>query len=70
MTDHNELLQKRIYLRPDEVAEILAVSKKTVYNYINAGHFEYFQLEPGGPIRIFASSVKKYIGMKTSETAQ
>ncbi len=70
MTDHNELLKKRICLRPDEVADILGVSKRTVYNYLDAGHFEYFQLEESGPIRIFTSSVKEYIGRKSNETAQ
>jgi excisionase family DNA binding protein len=34
---HGEILRKKAFLRPDEVAEILGISRRSVYNYYYDG---------------------------------
>ena len=46
-------------LRPDQAADRLNVSKRTVYRLIQAGHFVC--LKVGGSVRITEPSVEKYI---------
>lgn len=41
-----------------QVAELMNVSERTVYNWIHAGKVEYFKT-PGGRYRIYESSLRK-----------
>lgn len=46
-------------LRPDEAADILKTSKRTIYRLINEGELEAFHVR--GVLRITAQSVTVYI---------
>ena len=56
-----ELLENKVVLRPDEVAQILRISKKSVYrlckNCILIPHQHV-------PLRITVASVKKYLNIE------
>lgn len=52
-------------LRVDEVAQILDVTKRTIYNLYNAGDIEGVNTSSRG-IRIFKESVIKYLKKKAS----
>ena len=64
MTQDFELLEKKILLRPDEVAKILRVSKRSVYRRCLQGRLK---IAAAQPIRITAQSVKNYIGINFIE---
>ena len=51
--------QKIKILRPDQAADRLNVSKRTVYRLIQAGHFVC--LKVGGSVRITEPSVEQFI---------
>jgi len=52
-------LKKDRLLRPDQVAAILQVNKKTVYNRVSEGHFSI--VTTGGSLRIWENSVYLYL---------
>jgi len=46
-------------LRPDQVSEILKVSRRTVYRLVSEGELEAFRVR--GSLRVRQSAVKAYI---------
>ncbi|WP_028574342.1 helix-turn-helix domain-containing protein [Desulfonatronovibrio hydrogenovorans] len=59
-----DLLSTRVLLRPDEVARILRLSKKSVYRLARTG-----QIKPTSdtPVRYTARSVRAYINSQTGD---
>ncbi len=54
-------------LRPDEVAELLNVSRRQAYRLITAGHFTVFRLGgPGSALRVTRESVESYVQRQIS----
>ncbi|MBI4454946.1 MAG: helix-turn-helix domain-containing protein [Acidobacteria bacterium] len=49
-------LTRREYVPISRAAQLLGVSRKTVYNWIKKGKVEWFRT-PGGRIRIFVDSL-------------
>jgi len=55
-------------LRPDEVAEILNISKKTVYRLCGCGDLVCLPVGKGGrTLRVIPSSVNEYIQRQTKK---
>ncbi|MGD0232542.1 MAG: helix-turn-helix domain-containing protein [Syntrophorhabdales bacterium] len=57
-TDHTDLPDKTL-LRPDEVAEFLSVSMKTVYRWYRSGIIEGIKLNRA--LRIYRESILRLI---------
>ncbi|WP_457571294.1 helix-turn-helix domain-containing protein [Desulfovulcanus sp.] len=57
LVNEEELLQRKAFLRPDEVASILRVSIKTVYRKIKLGELE----AKGRPLRITTRSLREWL---------
>lgn len=49
------------YLRPDEVADILACSSRHVRRLCERGSLHAFRIAEGGPIRIRRDSIEAFI---------
>ena len=54
--------------KPAEVAELLGVSRQTIYNWIRAGKLEAKKL--GGVVRISREQLERFTGESAAETAQ
>lgn len=54
-------MKKKSYLRPDEIAWELSVSRRTVYRLIRQGHFLAFSIRDGGSVRVPVESFEKYV---------
>lgn len=50
-------LPKKAWLRPDELAEYLSVTRKTIYQWISSGQLEAVKI--GGVVRIHRDIVSK-----------
>ena len=59
MDNDNKLLDNKVVLRPDEVAQILRISKTNVYKLVRQKKIVGKKI--GGSIRIATMSIKKYI---------
>ncbi|MBW1991788.1 MAG: helix-turn-helix domain-containing protein [Deltaproteobacteria bacterium] len=55
-----ELLMKKRFFRPDEVAEILSLSRRTVYRMIRDGRLTGVRLG-SGPWRIARESIQQLL---------
>lgn len=54
------ILENKTLLRPDEVAAILGVSKRTVYRLIESGALDAVTVGVRRGLRVKASSLKEY----------
>lgn len=64
----SELLERKELLRPDEVAEILRVSRSQVYAMVNRGVLESASRRIG-PVRIHSAGVKRLLLEQAFENA-
>ena len=60
------MTQKR-YVRPDEAAEILECSKRTVYRLIKEGELLAFSIRDGGSVRIHQESIDRFAEKRTEK---
>ena len=58
--NHQQLLENRVLLRPDEVAAVIGKSKETVYRLVRSGGLEAVK---SGHLRITSESVRRHIGL-------
>lgn len=63
-TSDRDMLNSRVLLRPDEVARVLRLSKKSVYRLARTGYLTSTQ---DSPVRYTARSVRMYIKSQTDE---
>jgi len=54
-------------LRVEEVAEILRLDPKTVYGLVADGYFRGLKIRDGGALRIWKSSLNKYLQERTEK---
>ena len=59
MISDQEILERKVLLRPDEAARILGVSRRTVYYYCEYGILDAIKLR--GPLRIKAESIRRLL---------
>ena len=59
MISDQDILEKKVLLRPDEAARILGVSRRTIYYYCDQGILEAIKLR--GPLRIKTESVRRLL---------
>lgn len=62
MINDNDLLENKVILRPDEVAQILRVSKTNVYKLIRQNKIRGIKI--GGAIRITTKNLVTYMGIE------
>jgi len=55
----SKILQDKVLLRPDEVAQVLLVSKYTIYRMIKDDKIRSVRV--GGSMRVFSESVKTFL---------
>jgi len=58
---------KRQWLRPDQAAQILNCSTKTVYRLCSAGEIDCFRLAADKNLRVCSDSLDSYIKRKIIE---
>ncbi|MBW2607713.1 MAG: helix-turn-helix domain-containing protein [Deltaproteobacteria bacterium] len=57
----SKILKDKILLRPDEVAQVLRVSKYSIYRLIKEDRIR--SVKVGGSMRIFSESVKMFLDL-------
>lgn len=58
--------REKRYLRPDEVADMMGVSRRSVYRYLDAGMLQGFRIK--GVVRIDTESVHRAIQAEPGES--
>jgi excisionase family DNA binding protein len=49
------------YLSPAEVAELLGLSRQTIYRYLHSGSLPSLTLSPDGPLRIDSAELESWL---------
>jgi excisionase family DNA binding protein len=63
----NQPEQKQEWFTLNEAAKYLRVSRQTIYNYINQGLLEYYELKSGGGKRIRRSALDALLDKHSSD---
>ena len=60
-------MKKKRYVRPDQAADILECSKRTIYRLIREGNLLAFSLRDGGSVRIYQESIDRFAEKRTEK---